>query len=267
MGFLRFQQIVIEAGGQRREMPAALLTQVDASYGLGASGDASVTIHNPAPQTVGALREDGAIVDVIAGYVADGPPPGFILSGRVVAGSVRERWPRPDHIVSCMVRPADVRDAGVVTPRAWSSTTGEEVWRYVIDSAGMRQGTQPPGRGADYARGFSVQGDPVKALRVLARDAGWSWSLTHGVVDVWDGDSSRQVPDVAPSTGLIDSAEQIDGGRLRWTCQLRPDIVPGVKVVVVSAVVGRCVVAVDRVDVSTDNRDGSFTTTAEGKLL
>lgn len=267
MGFLRYQQVVIEAAGLRRELAPALLSRVQASYGLGASGDASVAVHNPAPQTVGLLREEGAIVEVTAGYIEDGPPPGVILAGRVVVGTVRERWPRPDHVVSCMVRPADVRERGVVTPRAWSSTTGREVWRHVIDSAGMRQGTQPPGRGADYARGFSVQGDPVKALRTLARDAGWSWSLTHGVVDVWAGDTLRQVPDVTPSTGLIDSAETVDGGRLRWTCQLRPDIVPGVRVVVQSRVVGRCVVAVDRVDVDTDNRDGPFTTTAEGRIL
>jgi len=266
VGFLRYQQVRIEASGTLRELPPGLHSIVSATYRSGDDATAVVTVHHPAPGTVSALREVGAVVEVVAGYIEDGPPPGVIVRGRVIAGAVREVWRRPQHYVEAQVRPADVRTRAVVQARAWETTTGREVWEHVVRSSGMTAGRPPPDQGAVYRRGYSVRGDPSPLLRVIAADAGWRYTTSSGVVDVWGPADS--VPLIAPDTGLIDSAERVDDGRVTLRCQLRPDVRPGSVVAVQSRTLGASAVRVrvSEVVVASDSREGAFELAVTGEV-
>lgn len=258
MGFRRYQQVRIESGGRLRELPPALATTCRATYREADDAQAVVTIAQPAPSTVSALRADGAVVEVVAGYIEDGPPPGSVVRGRVLLGSVRERWGPGSHVVEAVVRPSDVRTSPTVRARAWQSTTGREVWDHVVTSSGMALGRPPPTAGASYRGGYAVRGAPGPILRRVAADAGWRWAVSGGVVDVW-GDVG-EAPLIAPDTGLIGSAERLDDGRIGIRCQLRADVRPGGIVAVRSRALGDAAVQVRvvEVDVDADSQGGPF---------
>lgn len=257
MGFLRYQQVRIEADGRLRELSPRLHTIVRATYRQGDQATATVTVHHPAPDTVTAMRATGAVVEVVSGYVEDGPSPGIIVRGRVIAGSVREVRQGTTHTVEVQVRPADVRSADVVPAKSWATVTGREVWDYVVRESGMDAGRPPPDAGADYRGGFTLRGDPSPILRRVARDAGWRYTVSGGVVDVW-GDV--EAADIGPDTGLIGSAQRSDDGRVSARIQLRPDVRPGSRATIRSRALGASAVTVRVVetDISADSREGSF---------
>lgn len=269
MGFMRYQQIGIEARGRRREMPPGLTSTVRSTLISGEAGSGFVEIINPSSDSVSLLRELGAVVDVVAGYLRDGPVPATILRGAVVRGSVEDRFHGPDRVVSCHVVPGDVR-AGPVAPKAWSRVTAREAIRHVVDSAGIELGSPIPGPGREYREGFVVGGPALKSIATLARDSGWRWATTHGALRLWPDDSSLLlVPDVRPDTGLIETPVLVDDGSIRFRCQLRPDIVPGVSLVIESSVLseGRAQVVISAVDIEATSTDGPFETVAEGEIL
>lgn len=266
MGFLRYQQVAIESGGVRRELPPSLYSTVRARYQEGDQSDAVVSVWGVSADTVAMMRAPGATVDVVAGYVRDGPSPGEIVRGIVIPGTVRETWREGEHWIEAHVWPADVRAESVVPPRAWESTTGAEVLDYLLSSTGITIGQRPPDRGASYAGGYSVSGDPVRIVATIAEDAGWRWSMSRGVLDIWS-DEGGVVADIGRETGMIESAERIDEDRIRVVSQLRPDIRPGSLVQVRSRALGQggSLVRVVVVDYDADNREGAFTVAIEGE--
>lgn len=139
----------------------------------------------------------------------------------------------------------------------------EDVVRYAADAMGVGLGNVSEAiRGAQLDRlrdvfpeGTVLRGQVARELTALLRTAGLEWSVQDGVLQVLPrrGALARSVVRLAPESGLVGSPEIGKGGVVSARALLSPDLVPGARVQIVSAVVSG-VYRIEEAEYSGDTR-------------
>lgn len=194
-------------------------------------------------RTAAAAAARRTFVQVEAGYIE-----GMALLFR---GNARRIWTLRDGSNWITKVEAGDGEFAIRTQRAARAfgpdTAVEDVVRYCADAMGVGTGNAAEtlrGAGLDrvgsvFPRGATLHGSTARELVALLRAAGLEWSVQDGVLQVLPrgGALDRQAIVLGPSTGLVGSPERGQHGVVKAKALLIPDLVPGRKVRLDSAIV------------------------------
>jgi len=190
----------------------------------GAADPATVTVWNPADQTLGAIAAPGAVTRILAGYQRASQ----VASGTVVPGSLRVERSMGDRTATWQVQDGGRDYTGTDLAISWSRTTAREVIDAVAGVTSLAVGSIELARSVDYVRGYIAAGSLADVLSDVCDDAGSQWVVQDGALRVWPIGEPRKVRAevIEPRTGLIGEVQATDTG-VGVRCLLRPAMRPG----------------------------------------
>jgi hypothetical protein len=264
-----FGRVVVLEVGQPGAVPRRLATAVDGvQTGLRLAAVASktaakqddtteITAYGLAPETVAQIRRAGALCRVLAGYgqattIGAGRVLPATLDGpRKMGGDMVTRWSITDGGL-------DIRDA--LISESWpGGASASEVLDRVIARSGLARGVVRLGEDVRWATGYAAFGSVRQVVDRLARATRSAWAVQDGAIQVWPIGEQRlsRGYTLSPSSGLLDSPEQRDGGRWLVRSLLLPSIRPGDAITVRSRALDGAMIVQD-VTHSADSWDGAF---------
>lgn len=203
----------------------------------GAPGLATISVRNPAPETVSAAVS-GATLRLSAGH-GDDPPP------LIFSGLIRDaRVPREatDRVLVMTGRDVGARFAETaILSRAYApGTTLETIVRHAVDALGIGEGNlrdalplRLRSGSSVCAAGHAVHAPARRVLTDLLAGAGYRWSVQHGALQVMRRGRplSGRGELLSPGTGLAESPTWDERRRtLTVKALIRAGLEPGSRV-------------------------------------
>lgn len=223
------RQVIIEIGqpGEegRRFTDLRIGGKVEKAIG-GGPNIASVTIVNPARDSVALAQEPGAMVRILAGYET----PRLLFVGDINRGGVIAEHHGTDRVMTIEAQDGGrrLREAHIEASFA-EELSGEQIFGILADAMNLPLGAVILPGGARWPRGWSFAGHARDALDELADSLGVRWSVQDGALQVLpDGEDTGELGLlISIETGnLIGSPKPIDDG-LEVTALLDGRLRPG----------------------------------------
>jgi len=212
-----------------------LRTEFEVSRSLGKDPNtAKVKLYNPDEVSIGLIQATGSFLQVFAGY---GLIPSQIFSGNIAKRGVTIEKRDTDKIVS--IEAGDGELAYTSVPFNWHYSAGTEVnviLSNLILALGVGLGPGSPVLPPRVLlNDVTYYGRAVDALNELVTDAGGTWSIQDGNLEILLGDAptSDLAVSLTPATGLIGSPKRTDDG-VTLQSLLHTGIKPGKIINVVS---------------------------------
>lgn len=220
------RQVIVQVGkpGRRGLSVEGLRVSFDVERSLSSDPNkATIAVYNPAPATVKAFQEPGAVVRLLAGY----DEPALVFVGDV------DRAHRRDQGVD-RVLVVEAQDGGrrfresVISQTFPPGATLRDIVDAVAETLSIPRGTVRGVPRVTYAEGLTVTGRSADVLSALLRQGGIKWSVQDGELTILaPGESTPEtVPLLSPETGLVGSPEAGED-TLDLTALLTPEIRPG----------------------------------------
>jgi hypothetical protein len=234
--FGRVMALVIgTAGGEARTTPG-LRIAARVTYKSARAGEAELEVYNPAPATIAAAEERGAIIRLLAGYGV----PELVFEGTAIRDGVMVRREGADRILSIVARTGGVQlEQARLSLSYAQGTRASDVLAEAARALGLPQGVVQLGQDFDLPAGFSYSGNAGELLQRIVQSAGSTLTVRDGVLQVLPegGDTGEQVARLTPDTGLLGSPTRRKGKKrplVELEAQLIPGLRPGKRVVVES---------------------------------
>jgi hypothetical protein len=185
-----------------------------------------VVVHNPGPEILGELQDEGFVTQVLAGY---GGQRAMVLTGKLVPSTLNIRTDRGTQTATWRVTDGGVSLRSLRIARSWRSLRASAGFDWVIETAGLTRGVIRLGKDHEYARAVLLSGTVASILSRLARDSRSNWSMQDGRLNVWPKDEQRKVRALtfSPRSGLIGEPRQRDKRRIEISTLLAPSMRPG----------------------------------------
>lgn len=235
---------------------------------------ATIQVFNLSPTTRAALVEKGSKVALEAGY-ADTLATIFVGDVRMLY-HVREgtEWVTK---IECGDGQRAFLHARIKESFA-GGVPGSDVVNKLAGSLGLNVSGQLQGMlssmQGQFLQGFTAHGPTLRELDKVLTAMGFEWSIQDDTLQVLEpgGTNQIQVPELTPETGLVGALEHASsekkGGEtvIKGKCLLRPEIIPGSRLVVRSSSQDGAI-RVTRVSHTGDTAGGEWYSSFEGEPI
>lgn len=225
--FGRVMALVIgTAGGEARTTPG-LRIAARVTYKSVRAGEAELEIYNPAPQTIAAAQQRGAVLRLLAGYGV----PELVFEGAAIRDGVMVRREGADRILSIAARTGGVQlEQARLSLSYAQGTRASDVVAEAARALGLPLGVVRLGEDYDLPAGFSYSGNAGELLQRLVSSAGSTLTVRDGALQALPTgeDTGEQVALLTPQTGLLGSPTR-RGGKKRALVELEAQLIPGLR--------------------------------------
>lgn len=214
------------AGGEARTTPG-LRIAARVTYKSTRAGEAEIEVYNPAPGTIAAAQERGAIIRLLAGYGV----PELVFEGSAIRDGVMVRREGADRLLSIAARTGGVQLEQTRLSLSYAQgTRASEVVAEAARQLGLAQGVVQLGEDYDLPPGFAYSGNAGELLQRLVSSAGSTLTVRDGALQALPSgaDTGEQVALLTPMTGLLGSPVR-RGGKKRALVELEAQLIPGLR--------------------------------------
>ena len=230
--YIRRVRVSVGQPGQRGRAIEGLRVTFRVERDLGREPNrADLSIYNPAPETIRAFQEPGAVCRLEAGY---GDALGVLFLGRVDRAVSTSRG--VDVVLQVEAQDGGTRLRGAEITESFSPGTDlRSVYAALARALGLPLGAQAEIPRVSIRRGLVLSGPVADALDLVSRSVGLVWSVQDDEIQIIAGDAEsatlasdtgESAPLLSASSGLIGSPSQTDTG-VELEVLLDPRIRPG----------------------------------------
>lgn len=222
----------IEVGDEHFE---GLTLGFSAAYpGDGNPATCDVTLFVPPNQLVAALYDESVLCRVLAGYQEGGAVE--VFSGTPIRASVKDKRAARDPAVSWQLSASRAPTTASTIAQSWSDVWASEVITTLRQAMGLAAGYIELPVNVRYARGYVVEGAPLRELASVVADCRAAYSIEGGRLSIYSigGAAPLLVDQWTPSSGLLDVVGPAGDGRVRAAALLRGFVRPGDTIAIAS---------------------------------
>lgn len=218
--------VIGTAGGEARTAPGLRIT-ARVTYKTARAGEAEIEVYNPAPATIAAAEEPGAVLQLYAGYEV----PELLFEGSPIRDGVMVRKDGVDRILSIVARTGGVQLQRARLSLSYAQgTRASEVVAEAARAIGLPLGVVQLAQDYDLPAGFSYSGNANELLQRLVQSAGSTLTVRDGALQALPAgaDTGELVTLLTPKTGLLGSPTRRKGKK-RALVEIKALLIPGLR--------------------------------------